>query len=151
MTAALRLQRALASHSAADVAALSDRIGIDRRIGARAKGGRKINASAYLALCCAVGINPVTGESRPVREPTGPVMFWFLGAGVTIARLSRKLSYRQIAKASGVTHPTIFRVERGLPVSAETVLRVAAFLGVRPEGFTACFTTNTNSTTSEAA
>lgn len=62
MSAAVRLARHLEYLDAAEMAALSDRAGVPRKIGARARAGRKIGAAGYMLLC-----NGCPREGRPAQ------------------------------------------------------------------------------------
>jgi transcriptional regulator with XRE-family HTH domain len=47
-------------------------------------------------------------------------------------RLQAALSQRELAQQSGVSHPTIARLERGTDAHPRTVRRLAEALGVKP-------------------
>jgi DNA-binding XRE family transcriptional regulator len=102
-----------------------------------ARSGKPINAGAHLALCAAVGIDPLDGGSRPVKALSPNVVWWVLSGALYITRHLKKLDQRGAAKVIGVSPATVCRVERGQPVSVGVMLKVCAFIGVHPDGYTA--------------
>jgi hypothetical protein len=144
-----RLTRVLAPLSHAEMLALSDRAGVDRRVGSRARYGRQVNASAYLALCAAAGIHPATGEPVPPHK-VGEILWWLLGAAVYLNRHGAGHSLREASADARVTYTTLCRIEAAHPVSTENYLALCRYVGVPPDGFTG--NTNCNSLkTQEAA
>jgi DNA-binding XRE family transcriptional regulator len=119
------------------IAALADQAGVTPRQVSLACAGKAINAGAYLALCGAIGIDPVDGSPRPVKTISANVEWWLLGTALRIARELRRLNQRRAAKAIGVSPSTVCRVETGRPVSITNVVKVCAFVGVHPDGYTA--------------
>lgn len=157
-TPASRLAKALAPIGAAGVADLCDALGIERRIGNRALRGRQVNASVFVQLCCAWGVDPYTGSpyvgidartGAPYSKISyrGPILWWFLGAAVNLQRIGDELSQRDAAKQAGVHYTTICRVEDAQPVSADNYLAICKWLGAPIERFTA----NSNCNKREAA
>jgi transcriptional regulator with XRE-family HTH domain len=123
--------------SASSTAALAAEAGITGRQVALARAGKPINAGAYLALCGAVGINPVDGSERPVKFVSPNVEWWLLGTALRVTRGLRRLNQRSAAKLIGVSPSTVCRVEAGNPVSTTNMTKVCAFIGVHPDGYTA--------------
>jgi transcriptional regulator with XRE-family HTH domain len=60
-----------------------------------------------------------------------------LSAVLYIIRSLRRLDQRSAAKAIGVSSSTVCRVEAGKPVSMAAMIKVCAFIGVHPDGYTA--------------
>lgn len=135
-TPAARLGRLLARTSAGEAAALCDQAGIDRRHGARSMRGRRIPADPFLALCAVVGIDPATGEVVPVSE-AAPVLWWFFSCGISVRRHLDRLNIRDAARLAGVSPSTFSAAERGKPVAAESYVKLSAYVGIHPLGFTA--------------
>ena len=94
-------------------------------------------AGAYLALCAAVGIDPIDGKPRHVKELSSNVVWWLLSGALHITRSLKKLDQRTAAKVIGISPATVCRVELGQPVSIGVLIKVCAFIGVHPDGYTA--------------
>jgi hypothetical protein len=137
MSAACRLARHLQDLTPAEMAALSDRAGVQRKIGARARGGRKVNATAYLLLSSSVGIDVVTGDrgARSRVYAGSSIVWWSFGSALFLTRTARRVDLRSAAVLIGVSAATLSRAERGQPIAIESYLRVVEFIGVRPETF----------------
>jgi transcriptional regulator with XRE-family HTH domain len=137
MSAAARLARHLKELTPAQMAALSDRAGVQRNIGARARAGRKVSATAYLLLCSAAGVDIATGAPVVVRGPCAgcSIVWWIFGSALFLTRSLRRLDLRSAADRVGVSAATLSRAERGQPIAIESYLRVANFIGVPSESF----------------
>jgi DNA-binding XRE family transcriptional regulator len=118
-------------------AAIAAQAVVTRRQVALARAGKPINAGAYLALCGAVGVDPVDGSPRPVKAISSNVAWWLLSAALYITRSLRRLDQRSAAKLIGVSPSTVCRVESGKPVSIAAMAKACAFIGVHPDGYTA--------------
>jgi DNA-binding XRE family transcriptional regulator len=129
------LQSSASSWTALD--AIAHQAGVCPRQASLARAGKPVNAGAYLALCAVTGIDPVDGTSRPVRELSPNVAWWLLSGALYITRHLKKLDQRAAAKAIGISAASVCRVERGQPVSIGVMLKVCAFIGVHPFGYTA--------------
>jgi hypothetical protein len=120
---------------------------VPRRIGARARAGRKVGATAYMLLCSAVGLEAARGDPMPAVPRAGfAIVWWFFASGLFLTRHRRLLDLRSAANLVGVSAATLSRAERGQPIAVESYLRIAAFIGVPPESFL-CFTANMNCNT----
>ena len=64
------------------------------------------------------------------------VVWWILSGALHITRSLKKLDQRSAAKAIGISPATVCRVERGRPASIAALLKVCAFVGVHPDGYT---------------
>lgn len=147
MSAAVRLARHLEYLDPAEMAALSDRAGVQRKIGARARAGRKIGAAAYMLLCSAAGIDAATGAPAMVVPRAGAtIVWWMFGSGLFLTRALKRLDLRAAADLIGVSAATLSRAERGQPVAVESFLRISDFIGILAKSFL-CFTGNTNCNT----
>jgi hypothetical protein len=115
---------------------IASRVGADMR-GAilRARAGKPINAGAYLALCGAVGVDPLDGSPRPPKRVSTGVAWPMVGAGLKIVRQLRDQDQRSAAKAIGISAATLCRVEAGDAVSVETLLAVCKFIGIHPDHY----------------
>ena len=129
------LQSTASSWSALD--AVARQAGVAPRLASMARAGKPINAGAYLALCAATGIDPVDGKDRPVKTLSPNVAWWVLSGALYITRGLKKLDQRAAAKVIGISPATVCRVECGKPVSIAVMLKVCAFIGVHPDGYTA--------------
>jgi len=129
------------------MAAVSDRAGVPRNIGARARAGRKVGATAYMLLCSAAGIDAATGVPT-AKVPRGgySIVWWIFGSGLFFTRKLKRLDLRSAADLVGVSAATLSRAERGQPVAVKSLLRISDFIGVPVESFL-CFTGNTNCNT----
>jgi hypothetical protein len=115
---------------------IADRVGADMR-GAifRARAGKPINAGAYLALCGAIGLDPVDGSARQVKRVAAHVAWPMVGVGLKIARCLRHQDQRSAAKAIGISAATLCRVEAGSAASVETLIAVCKFIGTHPDHY----------------
>jgi hypothetical protein len=126
--------------SASSWAALDEmgrRAGVTSRQMSLARAGKPVNAGAYLALCAATGIDPVDGKARPTRVISPNVVWWLLSGALYITRHLKKLDQRAAAEVIGISAASVCRVESGHPVSIGVMLKVCAFIGVHPDGYTA--------------
>jgi transcriptional regulator with XRE-family HTH domain len=111
--------------------------GVTSRQASLARAGKPVNAGAYLALCAITGIDPVDGKSRPAKVLSPNVVWWLLSGALYITRHLKKLDQRGAAEAIGISAASVCRVELGHPVSIGVLLKVCAFIGVHPFGYTA--------------
>ena len=116
---------------------LARRAGVTSRQVSLARAGKPVNAGAHLALCAATGIDPVDGRSRPAKVLSPNVVWWFLSGALYITRHPKKLDQRAAAEAIGISAASVCRIECGQPVSIGVLLKVCAFIGVHPFGYTA--------------
>ncbi len=107
------------------------------RLTSLARAGKPVNAGAHLALCAAVGIDPVDGKPRPAKRVSPNVVWWVFAGALYITRGLKKLDQRAAAKIIEVSPASICRAERGRPVSIEVMIKLCAFIGVHPDGYTA--------------
>jgi hypothetical protein len=148
-SAKARLASHLAGVMPADMNIISDRAGIPRRLGARARVGRQINATSHLLLCSAVGLDVDTGaEVEGVSRAGSVVVWWIFGSALFLTRHSRRLDLRSASALIGVSTATLSRAEVGEPVGIDSFIRIARFIGLPPPSFL-CFTENTNCNTLE--
>jgi transcriptional regulator with XRE-family HTH domain len=117
--------------------AIARQAGVSPKLVSLARAGKPINAGAYLAVCGATGINPVDGKPRPVKQLKPSLVWWQLSAALYITRSLKKLDQRAAAKAIGVSPATVCRLERSQPVSIGVLIKICAFIGVHPDGYTA--------------
>jgi hypothetical protein len=143
-----RLAQHLQDLTPTQMAAVSDRAGVPRKIGARARAGRKVNATAYLLLCSAVEIDVVTGARVVDRRRCAglSIVWWIFGSALFLTRTLRRLDLRSAADLVGVSAATLSRAEHGQPIAIESYLRIAAFIGVPSETFL-CFAGNVHCNT----
>ena len=116
---------------------MASRAGVTSRQASLARAGKPVNAGAYLALCAATGIDPVDGKTRPAKVVSPNVVWWLLSGALYITRHLKKLDQRGAAEAIGISAASVCRVECGQPVSIGVMLKVCAFIGVHPFGYTA--------------
>ena len=126
-----------------ELAAVCDDAGVTFTIGARARAGRKINASAYMLLCSAAGLDAATGAIVEAEPRAGfAIAWWLVGCNHFLTRRIRGLDLRSAALVVGVSAATLSRAECGEPVSIECFLRISCFIGIPPKIFL-CPTPNT--------
>src|SRR3954447_4153460 len=132
-TATARLALQLQGLSATSMVALSASAGVDGVIGARARRGRRINATSYLLLCSLIGIDATTGASSPAICRRGFEIDWHaFGAALKVSRNRANLDLRAAAKIIGASAATLSRAECGNAVSVESYLLINRFLVVSP-------------------
>jgi hypothetical protein len=119
----------------AGLAAPAVRADVPRRAISRILAGQPVNAGTYLRVCGTLGIDSVTGESRP---PAGgfDIQWWAFASGIKMTRMLHKLSTCRTASLIKVSAATISRAEAGRPISAESYLALRAFIGISiaPDG-----------------
>ena len=134
-TLAITLQSSASSWTELD--GIARQAGVSSRQASLARAGKPVKAGAYLALCAATGIDPVDGKARPAKLLSPNVVWWLLSGALYITRHLKKLDQRAAAEAIGISAASVCRVECGQPVSIGVMLRVCAFIGVHPDGYTA--------------
>lgn len=71
------------------------------------------------------------GDAASAGRAQAPQLLADLGQRLRAARLRRRLSLSQAAQRSGLSRPTLYKVERGAPgVSLDTCLRVLLLYGL---------------------
>lgn len=149
MTAAVRLAHHLQDLTRAEMATVSNRAGVLRMMGARARAGRKVSATVYMLLCSATGLDAATGTLVASAPRAGCVIVWsILGAALLRTRGLRQLSLRVAADLIGVSAATLSRAERSHPIAVDSFLQIVAFIGMPAESFLRS-TCNTNCNTLE--
>jgi transcriptional regulator with XRE-family HTH domain len=145
MSAPARLAQHLQHLTRPEMAALSEQAGVPRRLGARARAGRKVGASAYILLCIAVGVDPATGRAAHTGNPRAgfSIAWWTFGSALFLTRSLRRLDLRSTAQLVGVSAATLSRAERGQPIAIESYLSITDFIGLPPQSFL-CFTFDMN-------
>jgi hypothetical protein len=123
------------------LAALAIRAGVPRRAISRIVADQPVNAGAFLNVCGALGLDPVTGGGRPLAVGFD-IQWGFFGCGLKRTRMLRKLSVRQAAQLANVSVATVSRAEAGRPISAESYLALCAFIGPHPHHYARRFTGN---------
>jgi hypothetical protein len=114
MSAAVRLARHLECLTPAEMAALSDCAGVQRKIGARARAGRKVDTTAYMLLCTAAGIDAATGAPASVVPRAGATIVWWIFGFQSLPHMRA-----QTARPSRRCRPR--RSVRGDPVASRAV------------------------------
>jgi hypothetical protein len=143
LSAKARLAQHLAGTTPASMNIISDRAGVSRRLGARARAGRPINATDYLLLCSATGLTAESGvEVKGVSRAGSSIAWWVFGAALFLTRHRLRLDLRTAARTVGVSAATLSRAEAGDSIAIESFLRIVHFMGV-PVGSFLCFTENT--------
>jgi DNA-binding XRE family transcriptional regulator len=117
--------------------AVAKRAGVPSKLASMARAGKPINAGAYLALCAAIGIDPVDGKPRPTKRLSPTMAWWLLASALFVTRSLKKLDQRAAAKVIGISPATVCRVERGQPVSIGVLIKICRFVGAHPDDYTA--------------
>jgi hypothetical protein len=129
------------SSDPAALAGLALRAGVPRRAISRLIAEQPVNASDYLNVCGALGLDPVSGQARAPANGFD-VQFWFFAYGLKGTRIIRKLSVRETAKLAGLSIATISRAEAGRPISAANYFALCSFIGLHPHHYAHRFTGN---------
>ncbi|MEI9804064.1 MAG: hypothetical protein WDN48_05870 [Pseudolabrys sp.] len=108
--------------------------GIDGRLGRRAAKDIEINASAYLRLCGAVGIDPATGRPAPAEEFTD-IDWRLVSLTVCMTLIEKSLSIRAAAKRWKLSPAAVVRLREGEPVNVENFLAFCKATGAKPTKF----------------
>lgn len=124
--------------------------GHDARLVRRAALGQPVNASTHLQICAAVGTDPVTAAVIEKRR-LGELHYPSLSAALRMKRFTEKLDLRKAAIPAGVSHVCLSRVERGEPVSIESILAICRWLSRHPFDFVSPPVARETSTETKAA
>lgn len=125
-----------------EVVALARAYDIPGRLARRAAAGMDVNASTYLKLCAAVGIDPIA-ESMTVAQRKLPDIDWSLVGLKVLARLigtpeqpqNPKIAMRQAAKQWKLSLVTLARMKGGQPVGIDNLLKLCCALDCHPHEF----------------
>lgn len=145
LTPIQRLQRALnaVTHGgdAHQLVELARGAGVDGVMARRAARGITINADAYLKLCAAVSIDPLTGKKRE-RQITGTLDWRRVSVKVLMVLIEGKLcpgkprsSLRKLAKECGLPFVTVNRAKNAQPISPDSLMKLCTGLGCHPAQF----------------
>lgn len=105
--------------------------GIAGMVAAYAYTGRPISASNWLAVCAALGVDPLDFHRKPARKL--PAFNWpMLKYGMMLARERDSLTLRETAKRAGMETTAVTRVLKGQAVGVEHMLAACAFIRVHP-------------------
>jgi hypothetical protein len=147
LSAKVRLAQHLGGLHPLAMGVVSDGAGVHRKLGGRARVGRKINATAYLLLCAAIGLDALDGKQGDHRSRAGFTIAWeVLGCTLFLTRRCHRLDLRSAARRIGVSAATLSRAEGGQAIDVENYLSVVRFLRMPAEAFL-CFMKNTNCNT----
>lgn len=133
----------LARIVAARLPSLEDRRAFvhDRGVGfhtiVRAATKRPLAAQAFLTLCAGLGLDPLTlepaaGDMPPFR---GEVIWPMAGAALQVARHLHGHDQRAVSRAARLSLATVNRAENGQALSAGSLLRLAAYVGLHPHAW----------------
>ncbi len=137
-----RLARAACPDDRARLAFCAANPGVGMRHIGAAIARRPIEADRHLALCAALGVDPVRlvsleALSRRPGPVRGPIAWWHLGLGLILTREMRGLSVRAAAARAHLSFATFSRAERGQPVSFDSLAALVGFLRFHPHDVTA--------------
>ena len=118
-----------------EVVALARTYGIDGRLARRAAREIPVNANAYLKLCAACGIDPMTGATG-VQRTIADLDRNRLAIQVLLAIIGGN-SLRKLAKTWKVEYTAINRAKHQLPVNVDNFLKICAGLRMHPHAFLA--------------
>ena len=113
---------------------LARRYGVPGIAARRAAREIAINADAYLKICRAAGIDPVTGGRDVVDEPLPDLCLTRLAIKVFMVVIGGQ-SLRTLSKKWGVEYTAINRAKHQQPVNVDNFLRICAGLGDHPHLF----------------
>jgi hypothetical protein len=144
-----RLTNALHLLGRRELLRLADVSGVPFRFVARCSRGKTLNATHYLLLCSAIGVHPVTFARRDAQPLPGHSIVWSaFAARLRLYREEIRSGVRDVARTTSLSTATLSRSENGMPISANSYLRLTNFLGVPPYAFMR-FTGNANCNTLE--
>lgn len=117
---------------------------LDGRLALAAKAGvpagiamlaasRIVNAEAFLSLCHATGIDPVTGEAREIIIRPIIIDWQQFALAVRMRRAYPWTDIRTAAKRAKVSMATFSRAANGHPLSIGSMLKLCAYAGVHPD------------------
>jgi hypothetical protein len=100
---------------------------------------KPLPADEHLALCAALGVDPVTLASPAADMPPfgGAVLWISFGCALTIARHLKGHDQRATAEAARVSLVTVSRAEHGRPLSVASFVRLSSYAGLHPHVWTA--------------
>lgn len=137
------LAQRLAAMTAGERMDLAKRAGVDPELAHRAAGTadrcnvKPFDGPAFIQLCAALGLDPLTGEQTNV-SPEGPFVPEHFGCALRIARYSAKMTQRKAVKAWGVEKTAIHRAEHGIPISVAPLLGLFRAIDRHPFEFMRC-------------
>ena len=100
---------------------------------------KPFEAGAFVQLCAAMRLDPMTGE--PIRvHADGPFVPEHFAVAVKLARMAGKLTQREAAKAWGVEKTVPYRAEKAVPISVEPLLALCRAMNRHPFEFMRCTT-----------
>jgi DNA-binding XRE family transcriptional regulator len=138
-----RLAERLAAMTAAERVALAKRAGVRPQIahrGAEIAGRDNVKvfeAAAFVQLCAACGLDPMTGEDIDVSA-NGAFVPEHFALAVRLARMAGKLTQREAAKAWGVEKTVPYRAEKAAPISVGPLLTLCRAMNRHPFEFMRC-------------
>lgn len=95
---------------------------IDGRLARRAAKAIEVNASTYLRLCAAIGIDPVSGKKAPSQALT-EIDWRLVSAMALMAQITNNLSIRKAAERWHLPTPALVRIRDGEPVGIDNFLK----------------------------
>lgn len=95
----------------------------------------RVDAEDFINLCARIGICPLTGERLTPLRDVGSLCLDSIGAGCAVKRHLNKMECEALCRQLGMGRTTLWRIEKGLPTSIESVLAVCEFIGVHPFGY----------------
>lgn len=120
------------------VVALAREYGVDGHLGRRAASGKDVNADAYLKLCAAAGIDPMTG-AKAERRRIEDLAWGLLGIKVLACLIGgwgeTDLTMRAAAKKWRVSLVTVSRAKAGQPIGVDNFLALCRAMHVHPHLF----------------
>lgn len=115
------------------VVALAKVAGVDGIYARRAAKGIAINVVAYLKLCAALGLDPVSGDPSLIEPYDGELQWNYVGLALKGQRFLREHTIAEAKKViGGISDATISRVENGQECSIEHFLSICIYLNRHP-------------------
>jgi DNA-binding Xre family transcriptional regulator len=142
LTPIQRLSRALRAVTSdgriSEVAAFARQWGLDGRAAHRAVKGKRISAEAYLSLCAALGIDPLTGAACEAKRIT-PIDWNRVGIKIKLAFIGTPdkpapagFTMRAAAAKWRVRLAPLGRMKGGCPASVDNFLALCLALECHP-------------------
>lgn len=119
---------------AAQVVALARAFEIDGRLARRAAKDIEVNASTYVRLCGAVGIDPMNGKPVPA-EAVSEIDWRLVSAMALLTLIEKSITIRDAGVRWKLSTAAVNRIRNGEPVNTDNFLGFCKAIGCKPAKF----------------